>query len=269
MSEAKERIPLEDLPQRRTKLAELREQKGKSGEALDEAKKLEGRFHEEVVDLIWEQYLIGKHMVMEAREKAGVVSLPKKVIEMSQGYLIMRSSATGAQEYIEQNDVKAKQPRSGRFLGEVEMLVGYHTKAAEHFEKSISLFEQMDESSDRVNALELSGFLVEALVLGGKVDEGIKIATKTFADYDSGDGQSLKDRDYYTWAVWKSGCATKVWHALLQKGITLQGEDREKLVGMLLESEEILNPPPETKIWGSFDLRKDEVSSIKKKLKLD
>jgi hypothetical protein len=149
------------------------------------------------------------------------------------------------------------------------MLIGNHSGAARHFERSVSLFEKMNDPSDKVNALELSGFLVEALILEGKTEKGVRIATETFDKYDKSDGQALKDRDYYTWAVWKSGCAIKTWHALLQKGISPPGQDREKLLSMLNESEIILNPPSEVKIWGSFDLRKDEIASIKKGLDID
>jgi len=264
MVENKEHIPLEDLPQRRANLAKLREQKGMSNEALAEARRIEGRVHEEAVDLIWEQYLIGKHMIMEAKEKAGVISLPKKVIEMSQGYLLMKSSAYKAQEYIDKYNVETKRPRSGRFLGEIEMLTSNYSKAASYFEKSISLFQKMENPLDRVNALELSGFLAEALILEGKADKGIQIASETFDKYNTGDGQILKEKDYYTWAVWKSGCAIKTWRALLQKGISPSTEKKEKLTGMITESEKIINPPPDIKIWGTFDLRKDEIALIKK-----
>jgi hypothetical protein len=266
MAEIKsERITLEDLPQRRQALAWLREEKGKSREALKEADLIEGRFHEEVVDIIWEHYLIGKHMIMEAREKNGLVELPARVMKSAEGYLLMRSSALKAQEYIDRYDVAAKRPRSGRFLGEVEMLIGNHKKAAEYFGKSVSLFSKMDDPSDRVNALELSGFWAEALILGGKAKDGVEIATQTFKAYDQGDGLELKNRDYYTWAVWKSGCAIKAWHALFQKGISPEGKDRETLVEMLKGSGEIVNVPP---TWGDFSLRRDEITSIMISLRL-
>ena len=264
-----ERIILEVLPQRRQALASLREEKGKGREALREADLLEGRFHEEVVDLIWEHYLIGKHMIMEAREKSGLVNLPVKAIKGAEGYLLMRSSALEAREYIDKYNVEAKKPRSGRFLGEVEMLVSNHKKAAEYFGKSVSLFSKMDDTSDRVNGLELSGFWAEALILGGKTKDGVEIATQTFKAYDTGDGLELKNRDYYTWAVWKSGCVIKAWHALFQKGKLPEGENKEVLVEMLKESEMIVNPPVGTKIWGDFTFRRDEIASIKRKLKLD
>lgn len=270
MSENKpERLTLNNWEKTRADLASLREESGQSPAALRQADRLEGRLHEEVVDLIWEHYLIGKHMIMDSREKSGLIYLPEKVIGMAEGYRLMRSSAFRAQEYIDENHVDTKRPRSGRFLGEVEMLVGNHKKATEYFSKSISLFNKMENPSERVNALELSGFWVESLILGGKVKEGIDVATKTFKDYDQGDGLDLKNRDYYTWAVWKSGCAIKVWHALLHKNAPVAGENRETLVEMLREAERIVNPSPETKIWGDFTRRREEIVSIKKNLNLD
>ena len=270
MSENKpERLTLNNWEKTRADLVSLREESGQSPAVLRQADRLEGRLHEEVVDFIWEHYLIGKHMIMDARKKSGLIYLPEKVIEMAEGYRLMRSSAFRAQKYINENHVDTKRPRSGRFLGEVEMLIGNHKKAAEYFGRSVSLFNKMEDPSERVNALELSGFWVESLILGGKVKEGIEVAKETFKNYDQDDGLNLKNRDYYTWAVWKSGCAIKVWHALLYKKVSVAGENRENLIEMLREAERIVNPSPETKIWGDFTRRREEIASIKGRLKLD
>jgi hypothetical protein len=180
----------------------------------------------------------------------------------------MRNSASRADKYIDEHDVEEKRPRSGRFLGEVEMLSKRYGRAVKHFGKSVKLFNNMEEWSQRVNALELSGFLAEALVFSGKTRDGIETAKKTFVAYDEGDGATLKEVDYYTWAVWKSGCATKVWHAILAKSPHLSKEERGELVQMLNEADKILVIPEGDETWGdkNFEIRRDGIKAIRRTL---
>jgi hypothetical protein len=263
-----EKVTLENLFERRLQQASLREQKGKHKEALKEARAIREKLHEETVDMFWEEYLIGKHIIMEARDREGLWNLPIKVKEIAEGFLLMRNSASRADKYIDEHDVKEKRPRSGRFLGEVEMLSKRYGKAVKHFGRSVKLFNNMEDWSQRVNALELSGFLAEALVLSGKTKDGIETAKKTFVAYDEGDGAMLKGNDYYTWAVWKSGCATKAWHAILAKKPHLTKEEQETLNRMLDEAEEILVIPEGDETWGdkNFEIRKDGIKAIRRQL---
>ena len=263
-----EEVTLENLFERRLQQASLREQKGKQKEALKEARAIREKLHEETVDMFWEEYLIGKHMIMEARDKEGLWNLPLKAKGMAEGFLLMRNSASRADKYIDEHDVEEKRPRSGRFLGEVEMLSKRYGKAVKHFGRSVKLFNNMENWSQRVNALELSGFLAEALILSGKTQDGIETAKKTFAAYDEGDGIILKGNDYYTWAVWKSGCATKVWHAIFAKKPRLAKEEREELVQMLNEADKILVIPEGDETWGdkNFEIRKGGIKAIRRVL---
>lgn len=259
-------MTLENLHERRLRQASLREQRGRQKEALAEVRAIRERLHEEVVDLYWEEYLIGKHMIMEARNLRGLWNLPLKVKGVAEGFLLMRRSAVEAQRYIDKYKVEGKRPRSGRFLGEVEMLSRRYGKAAKLFRESVRLFNKMEDWSQRVNALELSGFLAEALILGGKTQEGIEIARKTFKAYDEGDGKKLRKNDYYTWAVWKSGCVIKVWHALLAKRPLLNIETVQELTQMLNEADRILVIPEGEETWGdrNFEMRKQEIEAIKR-----
>jgi ribosome recycling factor len=47
------KITLENLAERRRRQASLREQKGKQEKALEEARAIRERLHEEIVDLYW------------------------------------------------------------------------------------------------------------------------------------------------------------------------------------------------------------------------
>jgi tetratricopeptide (TPR) repeat protein len=260
------KITLENLAERRRRQASLREQKGKQEKALEEARAIRERLHEEIVDLYWEEYLIGKHMVMEVRDKQGLWNLPLKVKGIAKGFFLMRKSALKAEKYINEHNVEEKRPRSGRFLGEVEMFSKRYGKAVKHFRRSVELFNKQEDWSQRINALELSGFLAEALILNGKTQKGIDLAKRTFKAYDEGDGERLKENDYYTWAVWKSGCIIKVWHALFAKRPPLTREITQELIQMLDEADKILIISEGEETWGdkNFEMRKDEIEAIGK-----
>jgi hypothetical protein len=122
----------------------------------------------------------------------------------------------------------------------------------------------MDKPEQRQNALELSGFLAEALVLSGKVEDGVVLAKKTFKLYDEGDGALLKERDYYTWAVWKSGCITKTWNAILKKKVLPEEDTQVGLFIMLGEAYAVLFPAQDVK--GNFQIRRDEIDNIRRKV---
>lgn len=267
-------ITSENLPEIRLDVASLREQKGKEDETLEVirwaregAKKIEA--HEDVVDLYWEEYLVGKHMAMEARDKEGLWKLPLKIKGLANGYILMRTSAKEAGKYIEEYDVEAKRPRSGRFLGEVAMFERRYGKAIEHFKNSVELFEEMENWQERVNALELKGFLAEATILSGDAEKGVAISRHTFLEYDSDEGIKLKENDYYTWAVWKSGCAIKAWHALLARNLPINDELVEDMIDMLVDVSDILVIPEDEDTWGdkNFEIRKQEITSIKRVIK--
>lgn len=266
-------ITPENLAELRLHIASLREKKGKEKEVLKDirgvregAKKIEA--HGDVVDLYWEEYLVGKHTAMEARDKEGLWQLPMKVKGIAEGYSLMSSSANEAADYIEDYGVEKKRPRSGRFLGEVAMFERRYGKAIEHFRESVELFEEMEDWRDRVNSLELRGFLAEAVIMSGEAERGVGIARQTFLEYDKGDGEKLKEDDYYTWAVWKSGCVIKAWHALLANNIPINQGLTEGMVDMLQDAEDILAIPEGDETWGDrdFEIRKNEIGAIRREL---
>jgi hypothetical protein len=262
----------DNLVEIRRDIASLREQKGKDQEALNairwarEGAKRIGA-HEDVVDLYWEEYLVGKHMVMEARDKEGLWQLPPKAKGIAEGYLLMKKAANSAVDYIDNNNVEGKKPRSGRFLGEIAMFERRYGKATDYFKESVELFKQMEDWRDRVNALELKGFLAEAMIFSGEAEKGVALTRKTFLEYDEVEAARLRDGDYYTWAVWKSGCVIKAWHALLAKDIPVNRDLTEGMVDMLIDVESVFGVPEGVEIWGDFSAREQEVASIKRAIR--
>jgi hypothetical protein len=270
------KVTKENLQSIRGEIASLRERKGENDKTLQMIRWARGGAeaigaHEDVVDLYWEEYLIGKHIIMEARDQEGLWSLPLKAKDIAKGFLMMRNSALKAEDYIQANEVESKRARSGRFLGETSMLQRNYKDAVKHFRNSVEIFKRMENWRDRVNGLEISGFLAEAMILSGRIEEGIGIARKTFLSYDKGDWELLKKEDYYTWAVWKSGCVIKAWHALLARGVSINEDLKDGMVDMLVDGEEILRIPEGEETWGDkdFSFRKSEILAIKKALKLE
>jgi len=261
-------VTKETLPQLRKEIGEVREQKGREEETLRLITPvLEGAIrigeHEDAVNLYWERYLVGKHYLMRARSEKGL-GLFQKAFFMARGLSLMRTAAKESSSYIERHDVESCRARSHRFSGEVDMLSRRYKSAVRHFQTGVGLFEKMDRPEQRQNALELSGFLAEALVLSGNVEEGIILAKKTFRAYDEGDGALLKERDYYTWAIWKSGCMTKLWGAILDKKIPLEDDTKIGLFSMLGEAYGVLFP--KQAVWGNFLLRRDEMNTLRERI---
>lgn len=264
-------ITKENLPEIKMEVASLREQGGREDEAVNMAKwaregaeRLGSR--EDVVDLYWEEYLVVKHIVMEARDKNGLWELPLKMGGIAKGFILMRGAANKAEDYIQEHNVTSKKARSGRFLGEIAMIQKDYPTAVKHFQNSVDLFNRKEDWRDRVNALELSGFLAEAMILSGEPERGIALARKTFLAYENEDGEKLKEDDYYTWAVWKSGCIVKAWHALLASGFPLNQGLREGMSDVLVDAESVFNVPEGVEIWGDFTIRKREIKAIRREL---
>jgi hypothetical protein len=268
MSEKEKRpriiVMKETLPSLREEIAGLREQKGKEEETLRLITPiLEGSIkigeHEHAVNLHWERYLVGKHYLMRARSEKELGTF-KKAFFVARGLSLMRTAAKESSSYIERHNVKNCRARSHRFSGEIDMISQRYESASRHFQTGVELFGRMDDPEQRQNALELSGFLAEVLVLSGRTEEGIDLAKKTFRAYDEGDGALLKERDYYTWAVWKSGCMAKLWGVILDKKIPLEEDTRVGLFSMLGEAYGILFPKKE--VWGDFQIRRNEVNTL-------
>ena len=263
----------ETLPFLRQQIGFIREEKGREEETLrligrvrPEAIKLEA--HEHVVNLYWEEYLVGKHILMYARDTEGLS--PSRIYNMASGFLRMRSSANKAAEYIEKHGVNNLRARSHRFLGEVSMIESAAlkrppVKAEEHFAQAVEEFKKHSDFEQRKNVLELSGFLAEAMVLNGKIDEGFALARETFQAYDVGDGAKLKAKNYFEWAVWKSGCATKLSHALIYRGVDLDEEQERELRQMLDMASFILDNIPEGLDIKpeDFRIRREDVVGVK------
>ncbi len=252
----------ENLPRIRGKIAEKREEFGAEAVINDmrfyREKLIRAELHEDAVDFFWEEYLYGKHLVMDERD------VNRKGSERyNQGLEMMRKMAKEAHQYIVEHSVEEKLTRSHRFMGEISQFDGDFNSAVRHFSQAISLFDEEKDFGQRINGLELRGFLAEALVRTGAIDEAIDLAVNTFEFYDKGDGKVLREKDYDTWAIWKTGVPIKVWHGVFDSNVSLSKEQRKILENMLDQNDPIL-VVKET--WADFQRRKNEIVAIRGKL---
>ncbi|MBU0572755.1 hypothetical protein KKH23_02540 [Patescibacteria group bacterium] len=256
------KVTSENLPRIRKEIAEKREEFGAKAVINDirlyREKMIEAELHEAAVDFFWEEYLYGKHLVMDERD------IDKKGSERyDQGLEMMREMAKDAHQCITEHNVEKKLTRSHRFMGEISQFDGDYDSAVRHFSLAISRFDDEKDFSQRINGLELRGFLAEALVLTGAINEAIDLAVNTFEYYDKGDGAALKGKDYDTWAIWKSGVPIKVWHGVFDSNTSLSNKQRKILENMLDQAESILMVK---ETWADFQRRKNEIVAIRGKL---
>jgi len=255
-------ITPENLPGIREEIAKRREEYGEESVVNDirlyRERMIKAELHEDAVDFFWEEFLCGKHLVMdernEDREGSG---------RYNQGLEMMRKMAKEAHQYIVEHNVESKLTRSHRFVGEISQFDGDFDSAVRHFSQAISRFDEEKDYGQRINGLELRGFLAEALVRAGAINEAIDLAVNTFELYDKGDGEVLREKDYDTWAIWKSGVPIKAWQGVFDGKISLSNEQREILESMLDQAKSVLMIE---ETWADFQHRKNEIVAIRGKL---
>jgi tetratricopeptide (TPR) repeat protein len=241
----------------------IREKKGKEVNALawiDEAIRFGKGF---ITNLYFERILVYQHLVMEEDSK------PENVRDMAKrrrALAKMEAATMAAVNYIGENKLKEWESRAYRFLGRLKNYRGNYSGSVSDYKKAIALArldpEYMEKGIPRW--LELESLIVSPMILSGRAKEGLTLARKVFNKYDlDSEAKNLKKKDYYTWAVWKSGIPIRVAAALEDKRIVF---DKKEMTVWLNEAESFLSPPRGAKIWGDFGIRRDEISALKRKL---
>ncbi|MBU1132796.1 tetratricopeptide repeat protein [Patescibacteria group bacterium] len=238
-------------------IEKLREQKGKEQEALDLISKAMNETKtendmESLAKLNWEASLVHQHLVMNEKS----TDLPNEEI-IQKETAEMEKAALEAHKIIQENNLERLEATSHRFLGRVCTYKGDHIKAQEEYEKSIELIEKME---NKEQLLELNGFLATTLLVNGKINEGVNLALKTFEEFQTSDiGKQLKGKDYYVWAVWRSGIISRMVFAMKEAGVDIEKEKWE----VLLDTCESFLNDPEKEIWGNFQFRLDEIKKAR------
>ncbi len=254
-------ITKENLPAILTQIAIEREKKGTSEVLIpyihkvrEEAEKLGET--STFVQLYQEEFLSAQHMVMEEKAK----KLKANPLRAAKGIFIMETTSKAMEKYTEGNDenldpvIKA---RVYRFLGRYADYKGQFGKSEAHYRKGLEYFDQSTKPEERFNRLEFLGFLSYSLIKQGKTEEGLGLAQQTLKDFDDSDeGKWLKENNYYTWAVWKSGIEIRTADNIAKNK---DSERADLAKSFLANAEDILRMPDGT--TETFRLRLDELDS--------
>lgn len=227
-------------------ISTLREQKGKEKEVLKIVNEALSFGHEFIVNLFFEEALTYQHLYMNvSANKSALVNMQKSVLK--------------AGFYINKYDLTKWQSRYFRFLGRIEDYKKNFKKAIFYYKKSIK-YVHLDPEPFR--QFELEGFLAFAILMSGQLDKGYKYSKKVYVKYTATKaGLKLKNKDYFTWEVWRSGVAIRTVNALIDNKVVFDLKDAEK---WLAEVEEELS------VKGyDFSYRKSELSNLKTRLNLN
>jgi tetratricopeptide (TPR) repeat protein len=227
-------------------ISKLREQKGKENETLKLINEALSFGHQFVVNLFFEEALTNQHLYMNDNSNKGAL-------------IDMQNSVLKAGFYIKKYNLDMWLSRYFRFLGRIEDYKKNFKKSISYYKKAIKYVE-IDPEPFRV--FELEGFLAFAIIMSGQVERGFKYSKKVYAKYlTTKVGINLKQKDYFTWEVWRSGVAIRTITALLDLKYTFNLKDA---LLWLNEVKIELN-----KKEYDFSYRKIELTSLKERLKLN
>ncbi|MFZ3301654.1 MAG: hypothetical protein WA152_03010 [Microgenomates group bacterium] len=227
-------------------ISTLREQKGKEKEVLVLINEALSFGHEFIVSMFFEEALTNQHLYMND-------SSNKKAL------IDMQNSVLKAGFYINKYNLTRWQSRYFRFLGRIEDYKKNFKKSSFYYKKSIKYIKSDPE---QFRIFELEGFLAFAILMSGQIDKGYKYSKKVYSKYvNTKNGILLKKKDYFTWAVWRSGVAIRTINALIDNKANFKLIEIKK---WLDEVETELN------VKGyDFSYRKSELLDLKEKLKLN
>jgi tetratricopeptide (TPR) repeat protein len=246
-------------------VAFLREKKGGGKEALKLIEEAISVAQDFVVSLLLEKHLVYQHEAMEELAKPeGKQDKRRKRVALVK----MEAATREAEAYVRINSLTRWTSRANRCLGRVEDYKGNYKKAARHYRKAIKFVKKDPEYlREKVPRwLEYESFLAYSTMMGGDIKKGLVLAKKAFEKFDKTIGRKLRNKDFPTWAIWKSGIPIRMIDGLIQKN---ERFDKDEMLGWLLEAEEIIKVPKASKKWlgkVDFGFRKDEVTALRRKL---
>jgi len=207
--------------------------------------------------LYQEKLLCVQHLIMENK---------KNPIKIGKGLLIMKATSDqmiGLQKSHKDEIDPIVNARSFRFLGRQSDFFHQHNQSEKYYRQGLKFFEPLKQIDQRYQSLELSGFLAFSL-LKQKKSGWLELTQKTLSDFDnSPEGSWLKDGDYYTWAVWKSGIEIRNSDALLDSK-KLIGQYRTNISEWLDDANSILQMPDGNR--DVFGIRRQELDIVARKL---
>jgi len=204
------------------------------------------------VECFLEEALIWQHKYMETKNNEFLSQMERVVLE--------------TQEFVKTNDLSRWESRIARFLGRVADYQKKYSVAEGYYQEAIDKAPS-DPKYAKNPALiyEYQGFKILDEIRLGKVEEGIGEAEKLYIDYLlAEEGRALREKDYATWAIWRSGLLINLSRTLIEQDLT--EEYKTKIFSWLEKADQDLHVPEGVTVWTDFGFRKNEISRIRETL---
>lgn len=218
--------------------------------------------HDTVVNMYLEKCGLSQHEMMTERDKnTGDENKIRKAVQE------WRKTIREVEKYVKLFKLIRWQSRIDRYWGRLCDATGKYSKAINYYKKSIRTARLDPEFVDRgiPRWLEVEGFLASAYLLSGQIKKGWEASKKIYEKFDVNEGAELKEKDYSTWAIWKSGVPIRIGLTMRTKKFQIDLNEYKK---WLEKAEKLLYPPPEVKVWVDFGFRKNEIEAIRRELKI-
>jgi len=245
-------------------IGQEREQKGKSEQLIPQIDNLRQQAEKNndfttALVLFQEKMLCSQHLIMEAKTE-------KNPTKATKGLFLTDKTAKEMIDFQQAHQDKIDpitSARTDRFLGRYYDRLHQFKKSEQLYQKGLDFFNSLESVDQKYNQLEFSGFLAFSKLKQKKTD-WFDLTTQTLSNFDkSPEGIWLRNTDYYTWAVWKSGIEIRTSDALLNT--KYQKKYQKNINFWIKDADSILTMPDGNR--NVFQLRLDELNAVKAKLK--
>lgn len=225
-------------------IQKLRETKGSEAETLSKINEIWPEIEREndfatLAKLYWEKAFVYQHLVMGHTDTEDNLKL-------------MEQSALSAHDLVTKNNLSELQGDDLRFLGRIYDYKQDFKTAFDYYQQALNFYQ----SQDAPRILEINAFMSANLINQGKTNDGLNLAKKIYGEFEN---SPLKNSDFYTWAVWKTGIYPRMVQALVSKKVEFDHTEIKNYLEndqkLLLENE------------GNFQFRLDEISEALRLLK--
>lgn len=213
-------------------LKELRETKGQETQTLEYIAQALHLSKSQIAKLFIEQAFVYQHLVMSHVDEESNLKL-------------MEESALNAHDIIVKYNLFDMLGDDTRFLGRVYDYKKDYSEAYKFYQQSLNFYQKQNHPK----ALEINAFICANLINQNKIEEGLVLAQKTYSDFEQ---SPLKQSDFYTWAVWKTGIYPRVLKALVTQN---QPFDKVEFKNILLNDQKLLSESTQ-----DFGFRLDEIA---------
>ncbi len=211
---------------------------------------VENDLKDKVVETYFEQALISQHKYMQSKDEADLAEMQKTIGE--------------AEKYVSEHQLTKWESRLARYKGRICDYKKEYSKAIEYFQEAIdkSITDPNYETNSAL-AFEYRGFLVIDKIRLSNIEEGIKEAVELYDDYlFTEEGSALRQKDYTTWAIWRSAVFINLCKALID--MDLAQEHRHSIIEWLQSASNNLKAPEGVTVWSDFAFRKKEIVDLQK-----